>query len=42
MPLSIRYPLPTLIALILLILASWRGEALTRPLRSALPRAGFT
>src|SRR5262245_31594776 len=32
----IRYPLPTLIALVVLALALWRGEAWTRPLRAAL------
>ena len=32
----IRYPLPTLIALVLLALLFWRGEAWTRSFRSAL------
>jgi hypothetical protein len=32
----IRYPLPTLILLAAVVLLAWRGEALTRPLRSAL------
>jgi hypothetical protein len=36
MPPPIRYPLPTLVALLILALAFWRGEAMTRPLRSAL------
>jgi hypothetical protein len=35
-PPPIRYPLPTLVALIILSLAVWRGEAMTRPLRSAV------
>lgn len=33
---AIRYPLPTLIALLLIGVIAWRGEAMTRPLRSAL------
>jgi hypothetical protein len=32
----IRYPLPTLVLALLLGLAFWRGEAMTRPLRAAL------
>jgi len=32
----IRYPLPTLVALIFLALVAWRGEAWTRSFRSAL------
>jgi hypothetical protein len=36
MPPPIRYPLPTLVALVLLGLLFWRGEAWTRPLRSSL------
>jgi hypothetical protein len=32
----IRYPLPMLVLLILVVLVSWRGEAWTRPLRSAV------
>lgn len=32
----IRYPLPTLVALILIALLVWRGEVWTRPLRSSL------
>jgi hypothetical protein len=36
MPPPIRYPLPTLLALLILSLAFWRGETMTRPLRSAL------
>src|SRR6516165_9330253 len=36
MPPPIRYPLPTLVALVLLGLLVWRGEAWTRSMRSAL------
>jgi hypothetical protein len=36
MPPPIRYPLPTLLALFIFALAFWRGEAMTRPIRSAL------
>lgn len=36
MPPPIRYPLPTLLALVALTLLLWRGEALTRSLRSTL------
>ncbi len=36
MPPPIRYPLPTLVVLIVAALLAWRGEALTRPLRSAI------
>lgn len=36
MPPPIRYPLPTLVALIVLSLAAWKGEAWTRPARAAL------
>ncbi|WP_406696651.1 hypothetical protein V5E97_37270 [Singulisphaera sp. Ch08] len=32
----IRYPLPTLVLLVVLGLLAWRGEVMTRPLRSAL------
>ena len=32
----IRYPLPTLVALTLVSLLIWRGEAWTRPLRSSI------
>jgi hypothetical protein len=32
----IRYPLPTLVIVILVALAAWKGEVLSRPLRSAL------
>jgi hypothetical protein len=35
-PPPIRYPLPTLILVLLAGLLAWRGEALTRPLRAAL------
>jgi hypothetical protein len=35
-PPAIRYPLPTLVLVLLLGLVAWRGEALTRPLRAAL------
>jgi hypothetical protein len=34
----IRYPLPTLIAVVLLGTLAWTGEALTRPLRAAIAR----
>jgi hypothetical protein len=33
---TIRYPLPTLVVLLALALSFWCGEALTRPIRSAL------
>jgi hypothetical protein len=33
---AIRYPLPTLVLVLLLGLVVWRGEAMTRPLRAAL------
>ncbi len=32
----IRYPLPTLVLLLVLGLLAWRGESMTRPWRSAL------
>jgi hypothetical protein len=35
---EIRYPLPTLVALLLLGFLAWRGEPLTRPLRGAIER----
>jgi hypothetical protein len=33
---KIRYPLPTLILVIVLVLGAWKGEALTRPLRATI------
>lgn len=36
MPPPIRYPLPTLIAIVLVSLLVWKGEAWTRPTRAAL------
>lgn len=33
---EIRYPLPTLIAIVFIGVIVWRGEAMTRPLRSAI------
>lgn len=36
MPPPIRYPLPTLVVLVLLALAAWRGERMTRSVRASL------
>jgi hypothetical protein len=36
MPPPIRYPLPTLVLLVVAALLAWRGEVLTRPLRASL------